>query len=74
MTDWYATGRETAAAEECVPSGNDLVMPGSGKVRKKILRAYKKGKIREADMSVSCKLILKTIQESSVYSDEKNLK
>ena len=71
MTDWYATGRETAAAEGCVPAGNDLVMPGSGTVRKKIRRAYRKGKIREADMSVSCKLILKIILESAVYTDGK---
>ena len=69
MTDWFATGRDTAAAEECVPAGNDLVMPGSVQTRKKVLRAYKKGKIREKDMAVSCKLILKTIMESAVYTD-----
>ena len=69
MTDWFATGKEAASAEECISSGNDLVMPGSGSVQRKILRAYRRGRIREADMACSCKLILRTILESAVYTD-----
>ena len=50
MTDWLATAKGTANAALCLKNGNDLLMPGTKRDRKEILRALKKGWISENDL------------------------
>ena len=50
MTDWMATAKGVADAALCLKAGNDLIMPGTKRDKKVIMKALKKGLISENDL------------------------
>ena len=66
MTDWSATGDGVGSHIKCAPSGNDLIMPGSGRARKEIYVALKKGQIKKSDIRKSAARVLQLIAKSKV--------
>ena len=50
MTDWLATGRGLADDGRCIRAGNDLIMPGSSRKVRAILRALRRGEITQEDL------------------------
>lgn len=70
MTDWFSTGKTKGSDILCIPSGNDLIMPGSGKGQKrKIVKALKKGQIKKEDMYKSTYRIVKQIRNSFLQKE-----
>ncbi len=64
MTDWGSTGKGLADDALCLKAGNDLVMPGGGRVRKNLLKGLKEGVITETDLRRCAANVLRSI----VYS------
>ncbi len=64
MTDWYSTGGNKADNALCMRVGNDLIMPGSGKAKRDIVKAVKTGTISEADLRRCCANVVRAILES----------
>lgn len=60
MSDWF--GGQNAPAQ--VSAGNDLLEPGTNKQWKALIKAHKKGTLREEDIDTSARRILKLILES----------
>ncbi|MDR2546903.1 MAG: glycoside hydrolase family 3 C-terminal domain-containing protein [Lachnospiraceae bacterium] len=61
MTDWLATAKKCADAALCLKAGNDLIMPGMKRDKKRILRALKKGIISENDLRRSTARVVRAI-------------
>lgn len=53
MTDWWSCGKGRGNVTLCIPSGNDLVMPGSKDDQKAIQKALRKKKIASEDLKLS---------------------
>lgn len=64
MTDWFSTGGNKASNALCMRVGNDLIMPGSTKAKREILKAIKSGTISEADLRRCCANVVRAILES----------
>jgi beta-glucosidase len=73
MTDWNSTEEDKGDHELCLPSGNDLIMPGSAVAKKAIKEGLKKGTITKEDLRRSAANILNLILESAVIKSDKNL-
>ena len=58
MTDWFATGHDQSLDELCCKCGCDLVMPGTPFVRRKIMKAIKKGVITQNDVRIAASRII----------------
>lgn len=70
MTDWYSTGKGKGSDVYCIPSGNDLIMPGSAIGQKRrLLRAIKKGQINKEDLYKSAYRIIKQIKNSFLQKE-----
>lgn len=70
MTDWYSTGKGKGSDVYCIPSGNDLIMPGSAIGQKRrLLRAIKKGQIKKEDLYKSAYRIIKQIKNSFLQKE-----
>lgn len=63
MSDWNST--EQCSYEEAVNAGNDLIMPGTGKVKKELYNALKYGKLNKTQLENSA---MRTL--SLVFSSE----
>ena len=61
MTDWLATAKGVANSALCLKTGNDLIMPGTKRDKKVILRALKKGLITENDIRRSTANVVRAI-------------
>ncbi|MCL2253635.1 MAG: glycoside hydrolase family 3 C-terminal domain-containing protein [Lachnospiraceae bacterium] len=61
MTDWMATMKDAANPALCLKSGNDLIMPGTNRDKKIILKALKKGRINENDLRRSAAAVVRAI-------------
>ena len=66
MTDWSATGNQNGVSARCPAAGNDLIMPGSGKDRKQLMRGLKDGTVRMENVRRSAARVLTAIQSSNV--------
>jgi beta-glucosidase len=69
MTDWFSTGKGLADAAEAIAAGNDLMMPGMGRDRKRIMAAVKNGTLSTEDLRRSCAYILSSIANSARAQD-----
>ena len=58
MTDWFATGHDTAYSGLGVLAGNDLIMPGIPKDVKEVEKALKEKKITRQDLEISARRII----------------
>lgn len=67
MTDWDSCDPGRGKPELCAPAGNDLVMPGNGNDKEKILAAIKKGSITPAVLRRCACRVLRVILESKNY-------
>ncbi len=66
MTDWNSCGPKAADPADCVPAGNDLIMPGSTADSEAILAASKDGQIPSAALRRSAARVLKLILGSGI--------
>jgi beta-glucosidase len=62
MTDWLATAKGAAQPALCLATGNDLIMPGSKRDKKEILKALKKGRLSEDDLRQSAARVVRAIK------------
>ena len=67
MSDWNAT--EQCSYAEAINAGNDLVMPGTPAVTKKLLAALKEGKLRREALDLSAGRVLELIFRSDTCKD-----
>ena len=63
MTDWLATAKGVADAALCLKTGNDLIMPGTKRDKKLILKALKKGLISENDLRRSAANVVRAVMQ-----------
>jgi beta-glucosidase len=61
MTDWMATAKGAANPALCLAAGNDLIMPGTKRDKKVIMKALKKGRLREDDLRQSAARVITKI-------------
>lgn len=69
MTDWGSTGKGLADDAFCLKAGNDLVMPGGGRVRKNLLKGLKEGVITETDLRRCATNVLRSIVHSRLVRE-----
>ena len=69
MTDWFSTNKGQASTALCMSAGNDLIMPGSGGDKKRILAGLKSGAIREADLRRCCANVVRAILHSATQRE-----
>jgi len=67
MSDWNAT--EQCSYAEAINAGNDLVMPGTPAVAKKLLAALKEGKLRREALDLSAGRVLELIFRSDTCKE-----
>ena len=67
MSDWNAT--EQCSCAEAINAGNDLVMPGTPAVTKKLLAALKEGKLRREALDLSAGRVLELIFRSDTCKE-----
>jgi hypothetical protein len=63
MTDWLSTMKGVADSALCLKAGNDLLMPGTKRDKKVILKALKKGLISENDIRRSAMNVVRVIMQ-----------
>ena len=69
MTDWFSTRKGQAEDALCMAAGNDLIMPGTARSKKQILKGLKKGWISEEDLRRCCANVIKAILESNIQRE-----
>ncbi len=69
MTDWFATGKKKADNRRCAVAGNDVIMPGTRRAYKDILKAYKRKEIPESAIKRSSANVLRSIVKTDLYKD-----
>jgi len=69
MTDWYATNPGRGKNDLCIAAGNDLIMPGSRRAKKQILRAVKKGTLEKAQLALCAGRVIDAILESHLQKE-----
>lgn len=74
MTDWFATGKDVGDHALAIGAGNDLLMPGSAKTVKEIVKAVEDGVIEETDVRRCAANVLKGILSSRIFQGYKKLK
>lgn len=61
MTDWFSTGKGKAANDLAMKAGNDLIMPGTKRSKKEILKGIRSGRITEEDLRRCCSNVIRAI-------------
>ena len=61
MTDWFATNAGQADDALCIAAGNDLIMPGTGSARRKLLAALKRGALSRSALRRSARNVVKAV-------------
>lgn len=74
MTDWFATGRNVGSHVSAIGAGNDLIMPGSGRTVKEIVKAVEDGIIEAEDVKRCAANVLKGILASRIYQGYRKMK
>lgn len=74
MTDWFATGKDVGSHALAIAAGNDLLMPGSTKTVKELVKAVDDGLLEEEDVRRCAANVLKGILSSRIYQGYKKLK
>ena len=69
MTDWYATNPGRGKNDLCIAAGNDLIMPGSRRAKKQILRAVEKGTLEKAQLALCAGRVIDAILESHLQKE-----
>ena len=69
MTDWFSTNKGQASNPLAMSAGNDLIMPGGGNFKKKILEGVKSGLIAEDDVRRCCANVVKSILDSQIQRE-----
>ena len=69
MTDWFSTNKGQASNPLAMSAGNDLIMPGGGNFKKKILEGVKSGLIAEDDVRRCCANVVKSILNSQIQRE-----
>ena len=69
MTDWFSTRKGQAEDALCMAVGNDLIMPGTARSKKQILKGLKKGIITRQDLRRCCANVIKAILESNIQRE-----
>lgn len=67
MSDWNTTDKCSHA--KAISTGNDLLMPGSKKVRKVLAKALREGALRRENLCISAARLLTAIYNSAVAED-----
>ncbi len=71
MTDWLSTGKKFGSNVLAIKSGNDLIMPGSKKIYKELLKAYNSGLISDLELNRAASNVLKSISKTTMYKKYK---
>ena len=71
MTDWWATGKDTAHCDLAIRAGNDLIMPGGGDGKKELKKGLKEGTVTEEDLEISSARVIRSILFSNVAKNDK---
>jgi len=66
MTDWNSTDPNKGSHADCLPAGNDLIMPGGKGVRKVLKRTLKDGSLERDDLKRCAVNVLNVIFNSRV--------
>ena len=66
MTDWGATKAEADSDYKCILSGNDLIMPGDGNVKKNLKKALQDKRITRKDLEICAANVLDLVFASNV--------
>ena len=69
MTDWFSTNKGQGDNALAMKAGNDLIMPGSGAHKKKILEGLKSNKISQKDLRRCCANVVKAIMDSATQKE-----
>jgi beta-glucosidase len=64
MTDWLATAKDAANPAFCLVAGNDLIMPGTKRDKKEIVKALRKGRLSEDDLRQSAARIVRAVMRA----------
>jgi beta-glucosidase len=64
MSDWLATAKGAANPALCLAAGNDLIMPGTKRDKKAILKALKKGRLSEDDLRQSAARVVRAVMRA----------
>ena len=68
MTDWFATGGKGRGDDAlCMSAGNDLVMPGGKKARRRIEKALRKKRISPSDIKQCAERVLRGVLQTEQY-------
>ena len=67
MTDWGATKVETDGNVKCMKSGNNLIMPGDGNVKKDLKKALADKEISRKELEFCAADVLNVIFQSNVW-------
>ena len=69
MTDWYETGKDKADDVDAIKAGVDLIMPGTKKAKKAIIKKVKNSTLSMDDLDRACILNIRLILNSKVNKD-----
>ena len=68
MTDWFSTGGKGRGDDAlCMSAGNDLVMPGGKKARRRIMNALRKKSISLLDIRQCAERVLRGVLQTEQY-------
>ena len=69
MTDWFSTMVERGNSALAIGAGNDLIMPGEPLSKGAIIKAVRKGIIKEEDLRRCCANVVKAILSSATQKE-----
>jgi beta-glucosidase len=69
MTDWFSTNKGQGDNALAIKAGNDLIMPGTGGNKKRILAGVSSGEISEEDVRRCCANVVKSILNSAIQRE-----
>jgi beta-glucosidase len=69
MTDWFSTMVERGNSALAIGAGNDLIMPGEPLSKRAIIKAVRKGTVKEEDLRRCCANVVKAIQSSATQKE-----
>ncbi len=69
MTDWLATGVGLGDHAMAIAAGNDLIMPGSGRVRRALMKGLRRGVFSQEELDQAAGRVLRGVLSSQIYRE-----
>ncbi|MCM1027101.1 MAG: glycoside hydrolase family 3 C-terminal domain-containing protein [Roseburia sp.] len=73
MSDWNSITPTKGSNVLCPKSGNDMIMPGNGRAKKELYKAYREGALTGSEIDFCAANILRLITRSEVYQNDADL-